>query len=102
MLAGARKFPTKLSKTASVALWNIVQRGPIESARYLSTNRRRTETGVYAVARYKMASVKATIDYLEDTFLQTLPDEGSEQTKYKASKLWRDSGAVVMVIRRPG
>jgi len=42
---------------------------------------------------------KATLGYLEKTRLSTF---GSEPKEFKASDLWKDNGAVIMAVRRPG
>ncbi|KAK7507733.1 hypothetical protein BaRGS_00000698 [Batillaria attramentaria] len=41
----------------------------------------------------------ATLSYLAETELQTI---GSTPRKFKASELWENTGAVIMVVRRPG
>ena len=55
-------------------------------------------------------SSKADIAYLQPAILQLLGEtkiKGLEfiddgKKLFKASKLWRDTGAVIMVVRRPG
>ncbi|NWV44505.1 F213A protein, partial [Grantiella picta] len=42
---------------------------------------------------------QATMEYLEEIELKTL---GPEQRTFKAGELWRENGAVIMAVRRPG
>lgn len=42
---------------------------------------------------------KATLEYLEQAKLATL--DGSQRS-FDASDLWRERGAVIMAVRRPG
>jgi len=42
---------------------------------------------------------KASLDWLQATTLKTI---GSESKEFKASDLWKDNGAVIMAVRRPG
>lgn len=41
----------------------------------------------------------ATLEFLEEIELKTL---GSEQRTFKAGELWKQNGAVIMAVRRPG
>jgi len=42
---------------------------------------------------------KATLDYLATATLTTLDES---KRKFQASELWKDKGAVIMAVRRPG
>lgn len=42
---------------------------------------------------------KASLKYLSDAILQKFD---SEKTRIKAAELWKDHGAVIMAVRRPG
>nr|ACH45716.1 putative RIKEN cDNA 5730469M10 variant 3 [Taeniopygia guttata] len=42
---------------------------------------------------------KATLEFLEEIELKTL---GSEKRTFKAGELWKQNGAVIMAVRRPG
>jgi len=42
---------------------------------------------------------KATIEYLEQSDLEVI---GGERTSFKASDLWKENGAVIFAVRRPG
>jgi len=42
---------------------------------------------------------KATLQYLSGATLQTLDEQ---KKKFPAPELWRNTGAVVMAVRRPG
>jgi len=46
-----------------------------------------------------MSSQKATLGYLASTTLTTLDDN---KRKFVASDLWKEKGAVIMAVRRPG
>jgi len=63
-------------------------------------------TGLIVMANiptsYWLPSEKASIEYLEETYLQNIAKDEKDRKKYKASDLWKDNGAVVMVVRRPG
>lgn len=41
----------------------------------------------------------ATLDYLARAKLQTI---NSAKTNFSAGELWKDRGAVIMAVRRPG
>lgn len=53
---------------------------------------------IFANLPHKMAE-KATVGYLAGATLKTLGDDPKE---FGAAELWRKSGAVIMVVRRPG
>ncbi|NWY44481.1 F213A protein, partial [Sylvia atricapilla] len=42
---------------------------------------------------------KATLEFLEGIELKTL---GPEKRTFKAGELWKENGAVIMAVRRPG
>uniref|UniRef100_A0A8C3NYA6 Redox-regulatory protein FAM213A n=1 Tax=Cyanoderma ruficeps TaxID=181631 RepID=A0A8C3NYA6_9PASS len=42
---------------------------------------------------------KATLEFLEEIELKTL---GPEKRTFKAGELWKENGAVIMAVRRPG
>lgn len=46
-----------------------------------------------------MSAEKATLKYLEKSRLQTIE---SSPKKFNAKELWKDNGAVIMAVRRPG
>ncbi|XP_023220306.1 redox-regulatory protein FAM213A-like isoform X2 [Centruroides sculpturatus] len=50
-------------------------------------------------ATWLLPAEKATLEYLSGAKLQKL--DGSKQT-FSSSELWKDNGAVIMVVRRPG
>lgn len=53
---------------------------------------------VFANLPHEMAE-KATVGYLAGATLKTLGDQPKE---FGAAELWKKTGAVIMVVRRPG
>lgn len=49
--------------------------------------------------RLWLPAEKATLEYLAKTTLQTLDESGR---KFPASDLWKERGALIMAVRRPG
>ncbi|NXS55374.1 F213A protein, partial [Brachypteracias leptosomus] len=43
---------------------------------------------------------KATLEFLEEIELKTLGS--AEERTFKAAELWKENGAVIMAVRRPG
>jgi len=50
-------------------------------------------------ASWILPAEKATLAYLSGAMLETLD---GEKRKFKASELWKENGAVIMAVRRPG
>lgn len=58
-------------------------------------------TVAYANLPWLIPARKATIEWLGSASLQRIGKSASD-TSFSASSLWKDTGCVIMVVRRPG
>lgn len=52
--------------------------------------------------RLWMSAERASLEYLASTQLSTITEDEDNRKKFQASDLWKDRGAVIMSVRRPG